>query len=390
MRDRADGTGRTGQDGCRAVRGERERRVREKRTVLSIRPTCCTARRIPGSSSPIQRRERHERTPPLVRRLHHRCGLLDGAPVRLRLRRGIHLRAQPRRRRLLRRRDRAPGARGGRRRRRQIRAGHLGAHLHAVARQHPGLVHQSPALVGPPHPRLVRRGGQHLRRAGRGGRAATQRRRGRRSPDPGRGRARHLVLVRALAVLHPRLAGADRRARDVLPDLDARHGLRHHLLLGRPHGHVRALLHGRRGAVPRRLHARARARRGRPEDVQVQGQRARPARHHRRHRARGAGGQAHERHDAAASRPEDRGSDPRGVSRRDRGLRHRRAPLHLRLARLERARHPLRPQARRGLPELLQQALERDAVRADEHAGSEVGAAGSRSGGSVPPSPRPD
>ena len=34
--------------------------------------------------------------------------------------------------------------------------------------QHPGLVHHPPALVGPSHPGLVRRRGQHLRRAQRG------------------------------------------------------------------------------------------------------------------------------------------------------------------------------------------------------------------------------
>ena len=50
-------------------------------------------------------------------------------------------------------------------------------------------------------------------------------------------------------------------ARRVLPDLGARHRLRHHLLLGRPHGHVRPAVHGRRGAVPRRVHPRAGARR---------------------------------------------------------------------------------------------------------------------------------
>jgi valyl-tRNA synthetase len=42
------------------------------------------------------------------------------------------------------------------------------------------------------------------------------------------------------------------------------------------------------------------ARRRRPEDVEVQGQRARPDRPHRRHRARRPGRQAHHRPDAAA------------------------------------------------------------------------------------------
>ena len=37
--------------------------------------------------------------------------------------------------------------------------------LQPVAGEHPGLVHLAPAVVGPPHPRVVRRGRQYLRRA---------------------------------------------------------------------------------------------------------------------------------------------------------------------------------------------------------------------------------
>ena len=44
--------------------------------------------------------------------------------------------------------------------------------LHAVDGQHPGLVHQPPALVGPSHPGVVRRGRQHLRRRRRSRRVA--------------------------------------------------------------------------------------------------------------------------------------------------------------------------------------------------------------------------
>ena len=51
------------------------------------------------------------------------------------------------------------------------------------------------------------------------------------------------------------------------------------------------------------------------------------------------------------------------------GLRRRRAALHLRLARELLAHAQLRPRPLRGLPQLLQQALERDALRADEHRG---------------------
>ena len=59
--------------------------------------------------------------------------------------------------------------------------------------------------------------------------------------------------------------------------------LRHHLLLGRADDHDDGVLH-RRGPVPHRLHQRHRPRRGRAEDVEVEGQRARPARPDRRHR----------------------------------------------------------------------------------------------------------
>jgi DNA polymerase IIIc chi subunit len=49
-----------------------------------------------------------------------------------------------------------------------VHAGELVHDLRAMAREHPGLVHQPPALVGPPHPRVVRRGRQHLRGRERG------------------------------------------------------------------------------------------------------------------------------------------------------------------------------------------------------------------------------
>ena len=49
-----------------------------------------------------------------------------------------------------------------------LRTGELDHHLQPVAHEHPGLVHLAPALVGPPHSGLVRRGRQRLRRARRG------------------------------------------------------------------------------------------------------------------------------------------------------------------------------------------------------------------------------
>ena len=66
-------------------------------------------------------------------------------------------------------------------------------------------------------------------------------------------------------------------AQDVLSDLVPGHRLRHHLLLGRPDDDARPQVHGRR-AVPPRLHPRPRARRRGAEDVEVEGQRRRPAR----------------------------------------------------------------------------------------------------------------
>ncbi len=63
---------------------------------------------------------------------------------------------------------------------------------------------------------------------------------------------------------------------------------------------------------------------------------------------------------------EDREADAQGVPGRHPGLRHRRAALHLRRPGRDRARHQVRHGAHRGLPQLLQQALERRALRADE------------------------
>jgi valyl-tRNA synthetase len=91
-----------------------------------------------------------------------------------------------------------------------LRPGAMVENLFSVDAQHPGLVHQPPALVGSPDSRLVRRGGRGLRRAQRAGSA--RRRQGkarpRRRAPPGRGRARHVVQLGALALLHARLARA--------------------------------------------------------------------------------------------------------------------------------------------------------------------------------------
>ena len=62
-----------------------------------------------------------------------------------------------------------------------------------LAREHPAVVRLAPAVVGPPHPGLVRRGRQRFRRGERGRSAQGGRRP---AAAPGRGRARHLVLAR--------------------------------------------------------------------------------------------------------------------------------------------------------------------------------------------------
>ncbi len=170
----------------------------------------------------------------------------------------------------------------------------------------------------------------------------------------------------------------DAGAQQVLPDERARHRLRHHLLLGRPHDDVRPALHGRR-AVPRRVHHRPHPRRVRRQDVEVEGQRHRPARHRGRHRASkrsspSAPSGLMQPQMAAQHREEHAQAVPDGHG----AARDGRAALHVRRPRLAEPRHPLRPGARRGLSQLLQQALERRALR--EHDGGRDRAA--------PPGPR--
>ena len=77
----------------------------------------------------------------------------------------------------------------------------------ALDGEHPRLVHLPPALVGPPHPGLVLRRRRHDRRASdEPTRCPTC---GATELRAGPGRARHLVLVGAVAVRHARLARAD-------------------------------------------------------------------------------------------------------------------------------------------------------------------------------------
>src|SRR2546427_184345 len=97
--------------------------------------------------------------------------------------------------------------------------------------------------------------------------------------DAGSGRARHLVLVGALAVLDVRMARRYSGAEDLLPELRDGDGLRHPLLLGRPDGDARSAFHGP-GALPHRPAARDGAGREGREDVEDARQRHRPPRRH--------------------------------------------------------------------------------------------------------------
>ncbi len=132
-----------------------------------------------------------------------------------------------------------------------------------------------------------------------------------RPADARRGRAGHLVLVGAGALLDAGLAGEDAGAGPLPAVVGAGDRLRHHLLLGRPDDHDDDALH-RPGALQARLHPRPGARRAGQEDEQVRGQRARPGRPDRRHRAGPAAGQAH----AGPAQARDRAQGPQGHARR--------------------------------------------------------------------------
>jgi hypothetical protein len=194
----------------------------------------------------------------------------------------------------------------------------------------------------------------------------------------GRGRARHVVLVRPLAVLHPWLAGEgtdqsragppdltpdlDGRLRKLLPGVDPRDRLGHHLLLGRAHGHARAqadrpvAVQG--GAVPRDDPRRARA-----QDVQVTRERDRPAGRDPGPPARSPPREARGREPRRErDREGDRGPEE-GFPEGHPAVRYRRAPLRALRVHGRRARHQPRDPARRGLPQVLQQDLQRNQVR---------------------------
>ncbi len=181
----------------------------------------------------------------------------------------------------------------------RLRPEELGEDLFRLAGEHPALVHLAPALVGPPDSGLVRAVGRGLRRGERGGRL--RRRAGRRR------RARHIDARRSGKAR--RRTGALRamfeRDADVL-DTWFSSALWPFSTLGWPEETpelkrfyptnvlvtgfdiiffwvARMMMMGlhfkRRGPVPRRLHPRPRPRREGREDVEVEGQRHRSARH---------------------------------------------------------------------------------------------------------------
>ena len=143
-----------------------------------------------------------------------------------------------------------------------------------VARKRARLEHLTTDLVGPPAPRLgVPRRASH--RPGNGPGSVRRMRLGR--ADAQRGRSRHLVLIRALALRDPGLAGGDARARGLV-SRHAQHDCpRDHPPLGEPDDLLRARADGR-GSLPARDHPYDGARLGRAPDVEEPRHRARPAR----------------------------------------------------------------------------------------------------------------
>ncbi len=159
-------------------------------------------------------------------------------------------------------------------------------------------------------------------------------------PPAGRRRARHLVLVVALAVLDARLAATIRRGPAVLLSHGhARHRAGHHLLLGRAHDHGRTR-GDRRRPGPRRIAADD-ERRPRPLP------RCLLHEHHPRRP-----GQEDEQ--VARELPRPAGSDQ--------GVRGGRPPLHDRLSRAARTGRAVFEREVRDGPQLREQDLERRTV----------------------------
>ncbi len=118
------------------------------------------------------------------------------------------------------------------------------------------------------------------------------------------------------------------------------------------------------GEVPFRegLRPRADSRPRRTENVQVEGQRHRSPRHRGRNHARRPACQAHLGPDAAPDEARHREGDAQAISPGHRGIRHGCPAPVLRAARHSKPRPAFRHGARRGIPEFLQQTVERRAL----------------------------
>ena len=171
-------------------------------------------------------------------------------------------------------RDARQGARrvGGRKGALASRA--LRAHVPRLAARAARLEHRPAAVAWTPRACLPLR----QRPCGRVGRSSGRLPRVRKyKADPGSGCSRHVVLVGSLAVCHPRLAGRDRRPRGLLSDGHELHRAGDHQPLGQPDDHDRHRVHGR-GAVLGRRHPLSGPGGGRPPDVEVPRYGRRPAR----------------------------------------------------------------------------------------------------------------
>ncbi len=184
------------------------------------------------------------------------------------------------------------------------------------------------------------------------------------------GRAGHLVLLGPVAVLDPGLARADPGAGHLLPHQRPGHRIRHHLLLGRAHDHDGPQVH-RRGPLPPGLHPRpgqatpTATRCPSPRAMSSTPWTSSTASDIESLVAKNTGGLMQP---DMAQQVEQNTRTP--VPRRHRRLRHGRPALYFRRSGFHRPRYPLRPGPHRGLPQLLQQAVERGPLRAAEHRGA--------------------